>query len=123
MKLLLDTHVLLWWLNDDPALGAERRSSIKEERNSIYLSAISLAEIAIKTSLGKLEVPPEFDDVVAVQGFDQLAFTGKHAAVLRDLPWHHRDPFDRMLIAQATVEGLTFVTADERCRGYDVAVL
>ena len=120
MKCLLDTHVLLWWLTDNPRLTTDHRSIISDARNQIFVSAISNAEVAIKASMGKLTVADSLDLTFDGHGFEELPFTAQHAAELRTLPWHHRDPFDRMLISQARVERLIFLTSDERCRAYEV---
>ena len=123
MNLLLDTHVLLWWLSDDPKLGEEARRAIAVADNIVYVSAVSLWEIAIKHGIGKLRLPESFDDTLADQGFLELPLKWEHARRNRDLPWLHRDPFDRMLIAQALVEDLTLVTADSEVQRYDVQCL
>ena len=123
MRLLLDTHILLWWLADDPLLPEKARHAIRDGRNEGFISSISLAEISIKASLGKLDAPGDLAAIVDRSGFDSLAFDEHHADELRGLPWHHRDPFDRMLIAQARVEGLTIVTVDRQFPGYDVRLL
>ena len=120
MKLLLDTHVLLWWLADDRRLGAEHRALIADASNIVLVSSMTVAEIAIKTSLGKLEAPDDLLPTLEAGGFDELAFESRHAEVLRTLPWHHRDPFDRMLIAQAIAEQLTVLTADPHFAAYGV---
>lgn len=122
MMYLLDTHIVLWWLNDDPRLSHEHRAIIRSGASDVRLSAVSVAEAAIKASLGKLDMPVEARQLPAVTGFAELPLTGDHAARLEQLPWHHRDPFDRMLIAQAQHEEATFVTVDKRCRLYEVAV-
>ena len=123
MRLLLDTHVVVWWLADDPALPAAHRRAVSDPGNTVLFSAVNIAEISIKTSLGKLEAPTDAAEQLIAQGFEELPLTAAHAARLRDLPWLHRDPFDRMLVAQAQEEALTFVTLDRRCRDYDVRVL
>ncbi|QCB92324.1 type II toxin-antitoxin system VapC family toxin [Cellulomonas shaoxiangyii] len=123
MKVLLDTHVLLWWLADDPRLSARHRDVVADGRNDVYYSAVSIAEMAIKTSLGKLEAPAGVPAALEAQGMTPLPFTAAHAERLRDLPWHHRDPFDRMLVAQGQVEGLMVATVDARIRAYDVPTL
>ncbi len=123
MRLLLDTHVVLWWLADDPKLDAGHRDAIADVRNDVFYSAVSIAEMAIKASLGKLDAPPGVAEVLDAQGLVALPFSAAHAERLRDLPWHHRDPFDRMLVVQAQAEDLRLVTVDGRVRAYDVAVL
>ena len=120
MRILLDTHVLLWWLNDDAALSGEFRAAIGDARNGVWVSAISFAEISIKQSVDKLDAPFISDDLIAEQGMSQLPFGAAHARRVRELPLHHRDPFDRMLIAQAIEEDLLFATVDERVAPYDV---
>ncbi|MBT2517680.1 type II toxin-antitoxin system VapC family toxin [Streptomyces sp. ISL-90] len=121
MRLLLDTHVLLWWLTDDRRLTGDHRDLISDAANSALVSAMTVAEIAIKSSLGKLDAPDDLLPTLDAGGFEHLPFEASHADVLRTLPWHHRDPFDRMLIAQAIVEGLTIMTVDPHFAAYDVA--
>ncbi|UOE42895.1 type II toxin-antitoxin system VapC family toxin [Agromyces larvae] len=122
MKALLDTHVLLWWLSDDRRLTPDHRAIIADASNDLLVSAVVVAEISIKASLGKLDVPDDLENVIRSGGFDHLDFSTAHAAALRDLPWHHRDPFDRMLVAQAHVEGIPLLTTDARIRDYRIAV-
>ena len=88
----------------------------------VVVSAVTVAEISIKRSLGKLEAPEGVIAAVEDGGFDWLSLEPRHAAALADLPWHHRDPFDRLLVAQASTDGLTLLTADPRIREYDVDV-
>jgi len=123
MNLLLDTHVLLWWLADDPRLGDRARDLIADPDNAVYLSAVVTWEIRIKQSIGKLDIPTDFRPVVDAQGFTGLPLTIDHTDALAALPMHHRDPFDRMLVAQARSEGLTVLTADASFRSYDVGVV
>ena len=127
MRLLLDTHVLLWWLLDDSRLSAAARAALADGSNTILVSAASAWEVAIKASLGKLPLPPEAEariaDAVVEAGFIQLPVTFAHAAGVRTLPWRHRDPFDRLLVAQSKVEGLTLVTGDSALGLYGVDLL
>ena len=123
MRVLLDTHVFLWWLSDDARLGPRLRAEISNGAHDIYVSSITIAEIAIKRSLGKLSAPPGLLGSLVEEGFEELPFVSSHAAALENLPWHHRDPFDRMLIAQASVDGLALASHDSRISEYDVAVL
>ncbi len=123
MRLLIDTHILLWWLSDDPALPVVARTALATGANDVLVSAISIAEISIKRSLGKLAAPPNVWEVSKQAGFADLAFDGAHGIELANLPWHHRDPFDRMLIAQARVERLIVVSVDPRFSPYDIALL
>lgn len=123
MRLLLDTHVLLWWLADDPSLGTPAREAIANPENLVLFSAVSLWEMRIKQAIGKLELPANFDEVLAEQSFESLAVTVTHAHAVADLPMIHRDPFDRMLVAQARVERLTLMSRDELILQYDVQTL
>ena len=123
MKLLLDTHVLIWWLADDPELGHQAREAIADAENTVYVSAVSLWEIAIKQGLGKLDLPEDFHETLRAQGLSELPITWEHAQQNRSLPRLHRDPFDRMLVAQAQVEQLTLVTCDDEVKRYSVACL
>ncbi len=121
MKLLLDTHILLWALSDDPALSQRHRAAL--ETAEIYVSAASIWEIGIKKALGKLDVPSTVFDVAIQAGCRSLSITWTHAQEAAALPSHHADPFDRMLIAQARCDGLTMVSADKMFRSYDVELL
>lgn len=123
MRLLLDTHVLLWWLADDSKLGPGIRSLIANGGNEVFVSAISIAEIALKQSLGKLDAPDNLAGLLAEEGFTALPFDVSHASALAQLPWHHRDPFYRMLVAQAVSAGLSFATRDSRIAAYDVTLV
>ena len=118
MKVLLDTHLILWWLSDSPLLAAEARVLIGDPENTVFVSAVSVWEIWLKESLGKLRLPPDFEQKLAVASFESLPLTAEHARQAASLPWHHRDPFDRMLVAQAKVEKLTLLTADEIVKAY-----
>lgn len=121
-RLLLDTHVFLWWLADAPELGANTRDLIADERNEVFVSAATAWEMAIKKALGKLEAPDDVDRLVEDEGFSKLSISLYHAQLAGSLPLHHRDPFDRMLVAQAQAEGLIFLSADEQLRPYGVCL-
>jgi len=121
VRLLLDTHVVLWWLMDDDALSAEVKEAIDTEAE-VLVSAASVWEIAIKRALGKLDGPPDLLDVVADSGLVELPIRSRHAVEAGGLPPLHRDPFDRMLIAQARCEGLTLLSRDPQVQRYDVAL-
>ena len=123
MSLLLDTHVLLWWLDDDQMLSHEARQSISDVRHDVYVSAVTAWEISIKKALGKLEVPDDLDAAISANAFLELPITIAHAMAAGQLPNHHSDPFDRMLVAQANLEGLTLVSRDENINKYEVTVL
>lgn len=123
MRLILDTHILLWWWDDSPKLPADMRSLISNADHEVFVSAVSIAEIAVKKSVGRLEIGDDFAGGIASDGFTELPLTAAHSGQLATLPLLHRDPFDRMLIAQAQVEQATLVTIDRLMKQYDVATL
>lgn len=127
MGLLLDTHVFLWWLQESARLSPAARAAIASGANQAWVSAASIWEIAIKSSIGKLKVRDadvqELSTLISAAGFSELPVRAAHAAGVRDLPFHHADPFDRMLVAQARAEGFTIVTADGRFASYGVPLL
>jgi PIN domain nuclease of toxin-antitoxin system len=117
---LLDTHALLWWLFDDPRLGTAAREAVADPLNVVYVSAVSVWEVAIKRAMGKLRAPDDLAVQVDAAGFERLPIGFDHAERVGALPRHHRDPFDRLLVAQAQVEGATLVTGDRALAAYDV---
>jgi PIN domain nuclease of toxin-antitoxin system len=124
VSLLLDTHVFLWWIGDSSRLSDEVKTHIADPGSMVYLSAISAWEISIKRALGRLDLrDEEFLYGMRESGFAELAVTVEHSLAAGNLPLHHRDPFDRMLIAQATTEGLRLVTHDRTLSTYDVSTL
>ncbi|TCZ66051.1 type II toxin-antitoxin system VapC family toxin [Roseicella aquatilis] len=126
MKLLLDTHALLWWLKDDGQLGARARALIADPGNDVLVSAASLWEIVVKVRIGKLEADiEEISEAVERGGFTLLGISAAHLAVLGGLPLHpgHRDPFDHLLIAQAITEGATFLSEDRNAPRYPVRIV
>jgi len=121
VKLLLDTHTLLWWLSDDPKLGAQARDLIADPANDILVSAASLWEIMVKLRAGKLVADiQEILGEMQAQGFELLEIAPAHLLVLAILPMHHRDPFDHLLIAQAIASGATFLSEDGHTPRYPV---
>ena len=122
MKALLDTNVLLWWLNDDARLRPFA-ATIADPTNEVLFSSVSTVEIAIKVSLGKLTVPRAYVDSLLRDDIRELEFTARHGQAVEPLPWYHRDPFDRMIIAQALTEGLPVLTADRVFHRYGVQVI
>lgn len=120
--LLLDTHVFLWWRGEPAKLVPAARSAIAEAP-IVFVSAASAWEASIKESLGKLKLPESFAAGVVDSAFQRLPITFAHAEAVAALPPHHRDPFDRMLVAQARVEGLALVTHDPRMKPYPVEIL
>ncbi|MFH1737604.1 MAG: type II toxin-antitoxin system VapC family toxin [bacterium] len=123
MRLLLDTHALIWWLDDNPILSQPAREAISEYRNLVLASVVSVWEIVIKKSLGKLRAPQNLEEELVKHRFQPLPIAMHHALAVEQLPHYHQDPFDRMLVAQAQVESLTLVTRDPMMRKYDVSVL
>ena len=123
MKLLLDTHAALWWLADDDRVGADAARQLDDASNRVLLSAAVAWEVAIKRSLGKLQVPADLTATLLRAGVQPLPITLEHATAAEALPWHHRDPFDRMLVAQAVLEGAAIVSQDDRLRSYDAPIV
>ncbi len=122
-RLLLDTHALIWWLSDVSELADSARAEIADPRNDIFVSAITGWEIAVKRANGRIIAPRNLAALVEERGFIHLPLTFHHAERAGDLPMHHRDPFDRFLIAQAQAEGLVLVTRDARIPLYGVRTL
>lgn len=122
MSLLLDTHVILWWLTDDLTLSDEVKTRLDDEPD-VYVSPASLWEVSVKQSIGKLSEPIDVVEEIRDSGFRELPITFRHAIVAGRLPLIHRDPFDRMLVAQAQCEGLTLASRDPHIQRYDVALL
>ena len=127
MRLWLDTHAFLWFFIGNPSLSANARASIEDESNEKFFSIASLWEIAIKASIGKLILSKPFDDIfpdqLANNGIDVLTITTAHVSAITNMPFHHRDPFDRLLIAQAMTEQMQIVSADAAFDSYGVSRL
>ena len=127
MRVLFDTHILIWLVEGDKNLSAVARSAIEDENNSLYLSIVSLWEITIKLSLGKLDLQLSVDEMVESflipGGIEILQIETSHLSILRDLPLHHRDPFDRLIIAQAKSEQMTLISADGMFDQYGISLL
>jgi len=122
LNLLLDTHVLLWWLAASENLSREARQAILAGER-VFVSAATVWEISIKAARGKLRVQGDLQEHLQINRFHPLPITVAHALAAGALPRHHGDPFDRMLVAQAVIESLTLVTADKRQAAYDVPVI
>ena len=124
MRCILDTHILQWWVEDDPKLRADLRAAIADPANEIVVSAATLWEAAIMRALRKLRFEtPVLLAALNRGGIDVLPIAAEHALAAGDLPRHHDDPFDRMLVAQAIAEGLTLITRDSWLRSYPIAVI
>ncbi|MGH2944798.1 MAG: type II toxin-antitoxin system VapC family toxin [Solirubrobacteraceae bacterium] len=123
MKLLLDTHAALWFLSGSEHLGKSAQRHLTDDANRVLLSAAVVWEVAIKRSLGKLVVPEEYLSLLLGAGVQPLPVSTDHAAAVEGLPRHHRDPFDRMLVAQASIEGAALVSGDAAMRPYGVTLI
>jgi len=123
IRLLVDTHALLWWRGDYRRLGDGAREEMANPDAALFFSAASIWEMAIKRAQGKLKAPVNLLDTMEERGFMELPVLSSHAIIAGALPRLHRDPFDRMLVAQAQSEGLVLVTNDTRISAYDVPVL
>lgn len=123
MSYLLDTHVFIWGQAGDPRLGPGAAEILIDPSVPVFLSIASAWEMAIKASQGRLDVPADLASVLAESGFDVLGIDLRHTEEVRRLPHHHKDPFDRMLVAQARADGLALVTSDPKLAAYDVEVV
>ncbi len=126
MNLLLDTHVFIWFINGDKQLSAAAKKRIENRMNKSFISIASIWEIAIKIRLGKLQLNASFDkvrDKIRDNGFELLPISFEHTALLTILPMHHRDPFDRMIIAQAIIEKMTILSKDGNFKKYRVKLI
>ena len=127
MKLLLDTHVFLWWIERNPHLSARASALIADPDSEVFVSIVTVWEIAIKAALEQLEMPVGLGAFLRRQlqsnGFESLPITFEHAVAVRDLPMHHRDPFDRLLVCQSRVESLALVSADSAIAAYGADML
>ena len=127
MKVLLDTHAFLWWITDDPRISFRARDVVQDAENELYLSAASGLEIAIKTQLGRLQLPGEPDVYLArqmsVNAIQPLAITMRHSLFVYGLPDIHKDPFDRMIVAQSILEEMPLLTKDGNIPKYGIQVI
>lgn len=123
MGFLLDTHVFLWWVESPEIISSKTFSIIASSNNNIYLSSISLLEIAIKQGLGKLTPTISFDKYVEICNFTPLPITMRQDYAVKELPLYHKDPFDRALIAEAKTEGLTLITQDKVIAKYELPII
>ena len=124
MRLLLDTHVLPWWINDDPRIGRQSRGLLRDRGNQVLVSVVSLWEIALKAQVGKLVSNiKEISEGLEQDGFTRLAVADSHLTALTGLPRHHKDPFDHPLVAQAVAEQATLMSEDHWMPSYPVPVI
>ena len=123
LRLLLDTHAFVWWLSDVSRLAEGARNAIADPRNDVFVSAVTGWEISVKRAKGRMTAPDSLLAMVEKKGFIHLPLTFHHAEQAGNLPMHHRDPVDRMLIAQAQAEGLVLVTRDARIPLYGIRVI
>lgn len=123
MNIIIDTHIFLWALGEPDKINDVKRSALEDLSNTIYVSAVTIAEIMIKASVRKLQI--EFDPVVLAKesGFRLLAFSAEAPLLLKDMPFHHKDPFDRMLVAQSITNNYPIMTEDPKIGLYDCQVL
>ncbi|BAW98000.1 PilT domain-containing protein (plasmid) [[Synechococcus] sp. NIES-970] len=122
MRYLLDTHILLWWLENNPCLSGAMRTAIANPESFVFVSAATVWEMSIKRSLGKLSVPDNLLEMLQINQFEVLKITAEHGLKVGELPDYHKDPFDRMLIAQAQMEELTLISQDGQFERYEVSL-
>ena len=123
MRLLLDSHALLWWIDDPTRMTSAARHAISSPSNLVFASAVSVWELGLKVSKGKLRLPPDFHTLLRGNGIEPLPFTAEHAVESIALPPVHGDPFDRALIAQCRLESMTLATRDNALGDYGIAIL
>ena len=123
MKYLLDTHIVLWWLTTPEKINKKAQKIIKDKSNVIYISSASIWEMAIKKSIGRLTLPHNLLEMIAIQSFKLLPISAEESLGVADLPMHHTDPFDRMLIMQAKLHDLIIITRDSKIAEYPAVVL
>ena len=122
MRLLIDSHIALWWLAEDPSIGMLCKEHLRTA-DEVFFSAVTPWELGIKRALGKVSYPDGLARELTSSGFRELPVSAEHAERAPDLPLHHRDPFDRLLVAQAQAEALMLVSADRSLRPYDVEII
>lgn len=123
MRYLLDTQVVIWYVSSPARLSVDVQALLRDPDQLVWVSSLTRAEVAIKVAIGKLEVVPNWDDIVLSRGFEVLDLTWAHARAVEVLPLHHRDPFDRLLVAQAIVEDAILVSSDPQLFRYPVRTL
>jgi len=123
MKIIIDTHIFLWAISAPHKMNERKQAALKTATNIIYLSSISIVELMIKSSLGKLQINFDPLEIAEQSGFELLDFSAQDAMALKDMPFHHKDPFDRMLIAQSNTRGFPMMTDDKKFHLYDCKLL
>lgn len=123
MQYLLDTHVVLWWLTEPEKIHSKARKIIKDRANTIFVSSVSFWEIAIKKSLGRLTLPHNLLEAVAIEGFKILPIMPEECLGVADLPFFHSDPFDRLLVIQAKLNDLVIITKDTKIAEYPTVTM
>jgi PIN domain nuclease of toxin-antitoxin system len=123
VKLLLDTNALIWSMVRRERIPSAAIEAIEDKANDVFVSVVSAWEIEIKAAKGRLELPSGLEEALAAQSFEALSVAMRHVHAVESLPRHHRDPFDRMIVAQAHLEGMTIITSDSEIQRYPVAVL
>jgi PIN domain nuclease of toxin-antitoxin system len=123
VKILIDTHIFLWSLGDTKKLSEKRLLELRSQANIVYLSSISIAELMIKSSIGKLKIDYDVIEMVKESGIELLDFTAEDAVLLKELPLHHKDPFDRMLVCQSKTNKMKLMTDDKKIQLYDCKVI
>ncbi|MBL4775171.1 MAG: type II toxin-antitoxin system VapC family toxin [Mariprofundus sp.] len=123
MKILIDTHIFLWAISEPDKIDQQKRTALETATNTIYISSMSIVELMIKASLGKLQINFDPIEIAERSGFELLDFSAQDAMQLKDMPLHHKDPFDRMLIAQSNARGFSMMTDDRKFSLYDCKLL
>ncbi len=122
MKIMIDTHIFLWAISEPNKIDMHQRVELETAANTIYVSSISVVELMIKSSIGKLQVNFDPVEIAEQSGFELLDFSARDAMPLKGMPFHHKDPFDRMLIAQSIARGIPMMTNDKKFSLYDCKV-
>jgi PIN domain nuclease of toxin-antitoxin system len=123
MNIIIDTHIFLWALSNPDRLGDQKRAAVEDLSNTVYVSAVSVAELMIKGSIGKLQIDFNPVELAEESGFTLLDFSAEAALLLKEMPFHHKDPFDRMLIAQSLANDFPLMTEDPKIAMYDCQVI
>ncbi|MDQ7001771.1 MAG: type II toxin-antitoxin system VapC family toxin [Ghiorsea sp.] len=123
MKIIIDTHIFLWAISEPDKIDPHKRAALETATNTIYVSAISIVELMIKSSLGKLQINFNPVEIAKKSGFELLDFSAEDAMQMKDMPFHHKDPFDRMLIAQSNAKGIPVMTDDRKFKLYDCKLM